>query len=126
HRQSFHLQTRGVLYYNVKQLDSAQYFLNAALEMSNQNDEHLLNCNCKKLIVSNLALVLLQQHKPEAALKLVNQQIAELEKEERQQIQKGFSMERLSDMMAFLQYLKGYAYYELKDYDASKHILLPL
>lgn len=127
HRQMFQLQTKGVLYYNIKQLDSAYYFLNAALNMTRHLDnEHILNCNCKKLIVANLALVLLQQHKPEPALKLVNQQIAELEQEERQQVQKGFAKERMSDMMAFLIYLKGYAYHELKDYTRSTRILVPL
>lgn len=127
HRQNRHLQTRGILFYNMKQLDSALYYLNAALDRSNQeNNAHLRNCNCKKSTVANLAVVLLQQHKPAPALKLVDQQINELRQEEQQQVLKGFLRERMSDMMAFLLYLKGYAYYELKDYARARSILLPL
>lgn len=128
HRQVSQLQIKGVLYFNNnKNLDSALHFLNASLDMSEQHkDQHPPGCVCKRLIICNLGLVLLQKHRPLDALQLVDKQITELDQERVQKEKMGFVIDRISDVRAFLQYLKGYAYFELREYQKCRNILLPL
>ncbi|MFA6059093.1 MAG: ATP-binding protein [Taibaiella sp.] len=127
HRRVSQLQIKGVLYFNIQNLDSALHFLNASLDMSEQHkNQHPPSCVCKRLIICNLGLVLLQKHRPLEALQLVDKQIAELDQEQIQKEKMGFVTDRISDVRAFLQYLKGYAYYELMEYKKCRNILLPL
>lgn len=127
HRQVSHLKIKGVMYFNNKNLDSALYFLNAALKMSEQHkDAHPPNCICRRFIVANLALVLLQMHEPQTALQYIEEQIDTLEREKAETAEKGYAADKTGDLDAFFQYLKGYAYYELRDYTKSRNILLPL
>jgi two-component system NarL family sensor kinase len=127
HRMSSVMQAKGTLFLNEDNLDSALYYLRKALEeIDSHPEQHPAGCACRRAAASNLCVALLQRHQAVEALELAEQEIARYEEQKMEKMKKGFSLNKMSDQRAFLEFLKGYAFYELKDYKGCEQTLLPL
>ncbi len=116
--------TKGNGFINSANEDSAYFYLMAAYRLSKQYSwEHHLACGATEHSSASLALVLLHQRKTAEALSLVDEEIA-ANTRMRQELRSGdFFVHRAAGNEGFLLYLKGYAFFERKDYPQAEKML---
>jgi two-component system NarL family sensor kinase len=119
-------KNRGIMHFNVEEMDSAYYYLNKSLNLVHDKNNENPNCNCRLFTVANLCLVLLQQHKPNEVLHLIDQTLEVLKYKNLEMQRKGYPVEDFNTLSAFLEYLRGYAYYEQRHYTKAINLLEPL